>query len=385
MTGGFKIGRLFGIEVRVNPTWFLILVFLTAGLATGYFPASFPGWSPDTYWGVALVASVLLFVSVLVHEFAHALVAQRQGIEVKGVTLFLLGGVASIARDPSSPGREAVMAGVGPLTSFALGGASLALFVYAPLPQVAAAVFLYLAIANIVLALFNLLPGYPLDGGRVLRALLWRLSGDQRRATRGAAWTGVVFGYGFIALGVLLFFGPSGFSGLWLAFVGWFLTQASRQTLHNAELEARLDGVTAGALAAEPGRWVPPYVTVDHAADAYFAAGEERCLPVRPQDDDRLYEGVVCVDQLDRRPPQAKDLWAVRVRDVMTAAQGIVEVTPETPAAEAARLMGAEGAPAVAVVEDGRLVGLVDRATILRRVHLGQRRTGVRREPRAAA
>ncbi len=130
---------------------------------------------------------------------------------------------------------------------------------------------------------------------------------------------------------------------------------------------------------------MPPYVTVDHAADAYFAAGEERCLPVRPQDDDRLYDGVVCVDQLDRRPPQAKDLWAVRVRDVMTAAQGIVEVTPETPAAEAARLMGAEGAPAVAVVEDGRLVGLVDRATILRRVHLGQRRTGVRREPRAAA
>ena len=385
MTGGFRIGRLFGIDVRVHPTWFLILLFLTAGLATGFFPSSFPGWSVNAYWAVALTASVLLFASVLVHEFAHALVAQRQGIEVKGVTLFLLGGVASIARDPSSPGREALMAGAGPLTSFVLGAASLALFALVPLPEVAAAVFLYLAIANVVLALFNLLPGYPLDGGRVLRALLWRLSGDQRRATRGAAWTGVVFGYGFVALGVVLLLGPSGLSGLWLAFVGWFLVQASRQALNNVALETRLDGVTAGALATEPGRWASPYVTVGHAADSYFAPGEDRCLPVRPQGEDRLYDGVVCVDQLDQRPAHAKDLWSVRVHDVMTAAEGVVEVTPDTPAAEAVRLMSAQDAPAVAVVDDGRLVGIVDRTAVLRRLRLARPKPSGRREPRAAA
>lgn len=385
MTGGFSIGRLFGIEVRVHPTWFLIILFLTVTLATGFFPASFPGWGPEGYWAVALIASVLLFASVLVHEFAHALVAQRQGIEVKGITLFLLGGVAGIARDPSSPGREALMAGAGPLASFVIGGLSLAVATFAPLPQLAAAVFLYLALANIVLALFNLLPGYPLDGGRVLRALLWRLSGDQRRATRGAARTGVVFGYGFIALGVVQFVAGAGIGGLWLAFIGWFLTQASRQSLTDVDLETRLDGVTAGALAAEPGRWVPPYVTVDHAADTYFAPGEDRCLPVRPQDDDRLYDGVVCVDQLEARPPQARDRWAVRVRDVMTRADGVVEVTPETPAAEAARLMSAEGAPAVAVVDDGRLLGFVDRTAIVRRIHVPRRRPAGRRAPRVAA
>jgi len=385
MTGGFRIGRLFGIEVRVNPTWFLILILLTFMLATGFFPASFPGWSGDSYWAVALVASVLLFVSVLVHEFAHALVAKRQGIEVKSVTLFLLGGVASIEKDPSSPGREAAMAGAGPLASFAIGGASLAVFAFATLPEVVAAVFLYLALANIILAVFNLLPGFPLDGGRVLRAVIWRVSGDQRRATRGAAWTGVVFGYGFIGIGVLQLLGGSGLGGLWLAFIGWFLAQASRQTLAGAELEAKLDGVTAGALAAHPDRWVPPYVTVEHAADTYFTAGGDRCLPVRPQDDDRPFDGLVCVDQLERRPPRARDLWAVRVRDVMTGADGVVEVTPDTPAAEAARLMSAEGAEAVAVVEDGRLLGIVDRAAILRRLHVPRRRPAGHNESRAAA
>ncbi len=385
MTSGFKIGRLFGIEVRINPTWFLILFFLTFMLATGFFPASFPGWTADSYWLVALAASVLLFASVLVHEFAHALVAKRQGIEVTSVTLFLLGGVASIAKDPASPGREAAMAGAGPLASLAVGGASLAMLAFVPLPEAAAAVLFYLAVANILLAAFNLLPGFPLDGGRILRALIWRLSGDQRRATRGAAWTGVVFGYGFIALGVLQLLSGSGVGGLWLAFIGWFLAQASRQTLTGADLEARLDGVTAGALATLPERWVPPYVTVEHAADRYFVPGEERCLPVRPQDDTRPFEGLVCVDQLEGQPPQTRDLWAVRVQDVMTAAERVVEVTPETPAAEAAQLMSARGADAVAVVEDGRLVGIVDRAAILRRLHVPRRRPTDRRESQAAA
>jgi len=184
---------------------------------------------------------------------------------------------------------------------------------------------------------------------------------------------------------VLQLLGGSGLGGLWLAFIGWFLAQASRQTLAGVDLETRLEGVTAGALAEEPGHWVPPYVTVEHAADTYFAPGEDRCLPVWPQDDERLYDGVVCVDQLQRKPPQAKDLWAVRVRDVMTAADGVVEVTPDTPAAEAARLMSAEGAPAVAVVDGGRLVGIVDRAAIVRRLNVPRRRATGHDESRAAA
>jgi Zn-dependent protease len=381
MMGGFKIGRLFGIDVRVNATWFLILAFLTAALATGFFPASFPGWSPVAYWAVALSASVLLFASVLVHEFAHSLVALRQGIEVKSVTLFLLGGVASIEQDPTSPGREVAMAGAGPLTSLAIGGLSLALLNTVPLPEAAAAVFLYLAVANIALAIFNMLPGFPLDGGRILRALLWRITGDQRRATRAAAWTGVVFGYGFVALGVLLLVGASGLGGAWLAFIGWFLAQASRQTLTRVEFEHTLDGVTAGALAAEPERWVPPYVTAEHAADSYFEPGEQRCLPVRPQGEDRAYDGLLCIDQLERRPP---DQPFVRVADVMTGASSALEVTPETPAAEAVRLMSQHDATAVAVVKDGRLLGIVDRATILRRVHLAQNGHGGEREAKAA-
>ncbi len=228
---GIRLGRLFGIEVAIHPSWFLVLAFFAFTLARGFFPTAYPGWSPALTWTTAIVATLLLFASVLAHEFGHSLVARSQGIPVRNITLFALGGVSQLEREPDSPGREAWMAIAGPLVSVVIGAASLGAAYVLPGPQQVVAVLAYLGVANLALVVFNLLPGFPLDGGRVLRALLWRISHDVVRATRRAAVVGQVFAWGFIALGAAQLVLAGGLGGIWLIFVGWLLIQAARASL----------------------------------------------------------------------------------------------------------------------------------------------------------
>ncbi len=362
--GGIRIGSLFGFTIAIHPSWFIVLVVFSVSLANGFFPATYAGWSPATYWVVGLLASLLLFGSVLVHELAHSLVARSQGIPVRDITLFLLGGVASIEKEASTPRREAALAGVGPLTSFAIGLLSGLAARVLPLPETLEALLLYLAIANVILAVFNLVPGFPLDGGRVLRALLWARSGDFERATRTAARIGQGLGWVFIAGGVLIAFSASVFSGLWLGFVGWVLVQASQASLTQIVLQRGLAGVTVAQLMTPPVAWVSPYITLSAAAERYFLEHRARCLPVEPEVDGQAFDGIVCLSDLQRTP---RSEWDVdRVRDVMTAADAVVTVTPSTPAADAMRLMAEHNVNQVAVVEDGRLLGFVDRGSVLR-------------------
>lgn len=362
--GGIRIGSLFGFTIAIHPSWFIVLVVFSVSLANGFFPATYAGWSPATYWVVGLLASLLLFGSVLVHELAHSLVARSQGIPVRDITLFLLGGVASIEKEASTPCREAALAGVGPLTSFAIGLLSGLAARVLPLPETLEALLLYLAIANVILAVFNLVPGFPLDGGRVLRALLWARSGDFERATRTAARIGQGLGWVFIAGGVLIAFSASVFSGLWLGFVGWVLVQASQASLTQIVLQRGLAGVTVAQLMTPPVAWVSPYITLSAAAERYFLEHRARCLPVEPEVDGQAFDGIVCLSDLQRTP---RAEWEVdRVRDVMTAADAVVTVTPSTPAADAMRLMAEHNVNQLAVVEDGRLLGFVDRGSVLR-------------------
>ena len=220
-----RIARLFGIDVYVHVSWFVILLVVSVSLAVSVFPALYPWWSTPTTYVVSAIAALLLFASVVVHELAHSVVAQSQGIRVRHITLFLLGGISALEEEPRSPGREAFMAAIGPLSSLAIAGVCLAAAALATLPEAVAAVVVYLGWMNLLLAVFNLLPGFPLDGGRVLRALLWARMHDFVRATRWAARTGHVFGYVLIAGGIVMFF-SSPVAGLWTAFIGWVLTQA---------------------------------------------------------------------------------------------------------------------------------------------------------------
>jgi Zn-dependent protease len=354
---GIRIGRIFGIDIAIHLSWFVILAFFAFTLATGFFPAAY-SWQPAAYWIVAVIATLLLFVSVLAHELGHSLVARSQGIPVRNITLFILGGVSSIEKDPSSPGREALLAGVGPLVSLVIGLVTFWLSRLLAGPEYLVAVLFYLGIANITLAIFNMLPGFPMDGGRVLRALLWWRSHDFVKATRGAATVSRVVGYLLMAFGVYELIAGAGFGGLWLIFIGWMLTQASRSSVRQAQLEHGLNGVTAGRLATAPPVWVPPFVTLSSAAHDYFAPQRERCLPVAAEQEDQAYDGALCVSDFERVMQLQWD--STRARDAMTRAEDIPAVTPDTPAWDALRLMMEKHVGQVAVVDAGRLLGFVD-------------------------
>jgi Zn-dependent protease len=256
-TRGLRIGSLFGIEVRLDVSVILIFLLIVWSLAGGLFPDWHPDWSPALRWGTALAAGLLFFASLLAHEFSHSVVAQAYGIPVPRITLFLLGGVSELSSEPRTPRSEFLMAIAGPLMSLALGiGFSLiglqvagaaftdrmaedrtgAVASLSPL----ATMLLWLGPVNLMLAIFNMVPGFPLDGGRVLRALLWWIGGDRLRATRWASDAGRLFGWFLIALGVLSLVTGQGLGGLWLVLIGWFLSSAAGQGYTRAWLEQSL-------------------------------------------------------------------------------------------------------------------------------------------------
>ena len=385
MGGGIKLGRLFGIEITIQPSWFVIMVVLTWSLATTVFPSTFMG-SQAAYWVVGALASLLLFASVLVHELAHSLVARAQGIRVKGITLFLLGGISSIEDDPSSPGREVLLAGVGPLTSLLLGGVLIVAGLALRAPASVHVLLIYLGSTNVILAAFNMLPGFPLDGGRVLRAVLWARWNDPERATRGSAQVGRALGYVMAGGAVLLVAMGNLLGGLWIGFIGWMLVQASQGAIQAAVVERRLRGVRVTRLMTKPVAWVPPYVTLESAAHDYLLANNAQCLPVQGGEQGE-FDGVICLSDLQRRASAA---WGRdRVLDVMSRREDTVAMAPDRPAMEALKLMATRHVDRIAVLEDGHLLGLVDRAAafeyLQRRELVENRRAHLRLVPPPAA
>src|SRR5438128_9533856 len=221
MPGSFRIGKIAGIDIDINVSWIIILVLLTVSLATGWFPQLYPGWSTATYWVTSFIASLLLFVSVLLHELAHSFVARRRGLPVKSIALFIFGGVSNIEQEPTSPGVEFQMAVVGPLTSLVIG--VVCFLLQLPLRGTNSpleGILFYLAVTNILLGLFNLIPGFPLDGGRVLHSIVWMLTGNLRQATSVASLASQVIAYLFIFLDIWLFFAGYILDCNWLGFIG---------------------------------------------------------------------------------------------------------------------------------------------------------------------
>src|SRR5260370_5878814 len=224
MHGSLRIGKICGIDIYIHVSWIIILVLLTVSLASGWFPQLYPGQSSANYWIVSLIAALLLFVSVLLHELAHSLVARRRGLPVKNITLFIFGGVSNIEQEPKDAGIEFQVAVVGPITSLLIG--AVCFLLQLPLRgtnSLLGGILFYLAVTHVWLVLFNLIPAFPLDGGRVLRSLIWKISGSMRQATRVASMTGQVIAYLFILLGICVFFAGSILNGIWLGIIAWFL------------------------------------------------------------------------------------------------------------------------------------------------------------------
>src|SRR6266705_1697893 len=245
MPGSLRLGKLAGIDIYVHFSWLIIVVLLTVSLATGWFSQLYPGWATFTYWLVGLISALLLFVSVLLHELAHSIVARARGLPVKNITLFIFGGVSNIEEEPKSPGVEFQMAVVGPLASLVIGVlAFLLLFLLGQYSSALAAILWYLGLANILLGIFNLFPGFPLDGGRVLRSIVWKIDGNLRRATRIVTVVGQIIAYLFILAGIWLFFVGYFIDGLWLGFIGWFLLSSAQSANSEVMLQSVFRGVT---------------------------------------------------------------------------------------------------------------------------------------------
>lgn len=364
MGPGWKVGRLAGIDLAIHPSWLVIAFLVTYSLAESQFPRQFPGWGITQYWIVAGTTALLFFGSVLAHEFSHAIVARRFGLKVEGITLFIFGGATSIDAESHTPREEALIAVAGPATSLAIGAVLVLADALVAQPQIGALLG-WLGFINIALGAFNLIPGFPMDGGRVLRAFLWRLRGDRLLATRNAALVGRAIAYVLIGFGVLIALQPGGiFSGIWLALIGWFLANAAEATSMQANIERSLRGMRVRDAMDETPTAVSPNDSVATLVRDHVMRGENRSFLVRHEDGGLA--GVVSLEDVRRLP---RDHWEVaRVTDVMTRYADLATIDPEAGLVDALRLLEERQVGQLPVVVDGGRtpVGIVTRRGIVR-------------------
>jgi Zn-dependent protease/predicted transcriptional regulator len=361
-----RLGRIAGIPIAIHHSFLIIAVLITLSLAS-YFGATNGSWGTQAVWLYAGFAAVLFFASIVVHELSHAAVARSRGVPVRGVTLFALGGIAQIERDAADAKTEFWMGIVGPLTSAAVGAAALGLalaFGWTPGTEPTSpllAVLKWVGYLNVSLAVFNMIPGFPLDGGRVLRALLWWKNGSLVSATRTAARLGEVVAIGFIVLGLVRFFLGAGIGGLWLAFIGWFLLNASRENHEQLEAVEALRGLTVGDLMARDCPTVRAHTNLRELVEEHVIRTGRRCFLV--VEDDGHVVGLVTPDEVkgitNRRWP------FTTVDQVMQPIAELRSVSHGAPASEALQAMLREGLRQMPVMQNGRLEGVVSRGHIL--------------------
>lgn len=387
MGRGLHLGRIAGIEITLD--WSLLIIFFLVafGLGGGVFPAWHPQWGAALTWLVAVAAAALFLVSVLVHELSHALVGRTQGIDVPRITLFVFGGMAQMEREPHAWRAELWMAIVGPITSLAIGlgcifvGSLLAGQVRVdpedPLAAIAhlgpvATILMWLGPINVLLAVFNLVPGFPLDGGRVLRAILWGITGDIYRATRWAAGMGQLFAWVLIASGFAMilglhvpYFGTGVVGGMWLALIGWFLNNAALMSYRQLLAQRSLEGVSVSSMMLSSFASVAPDTSVATLVDDYLLASDQRTYPVL--EGGRLV-GLVSLEDVRKVAPDER---AARiVEDIMTPAAALATVAPGAPASQAVRQLSKAAYGQLPVVSDGKVRGLLRREDVVKWVSL---------------
>lgn len=361
MRSQIKLGRLFGIQIGLHYSWLLIALLIVFSL-TSQFHATNPAWGDGLIMLLSVSTALLFFVSLVLHELAHSLVASSNGLPVREITLFALGGVSQIEKNPESAKVEFWMAFVGPLTSAVIGGICLALarLIGDPSSDPFMAVLLWLGYINLTLAVFNLIPGYPLDGGRVLRALVWWRTGDADRSTRIAAKAGEVVAYGFIVLGIVRFFGGAGIGGLWVAFIGWFLLQASRESYTQVALVHALSGVTVGQIMTRDKPTVDASMSVQDFVDHNLLATGRRFFIVVDQGN---VAGMVTPHEI--RAVDRTQWPSMSLRDVMRPLGDLQTVTPEEKLMSALEAMNRNDLNQLPVISEGHLEGVLSRTEVL--------------------
>ncbi len=367
--GSYRLLRLFGIDVLVHWSWLAIFALLTWWLAHGFFKDEYGDWSVGQRWGAAVAAALAFFGSILLHELAHSLVAKREGLPVKSITLFIFGGVSALGADPQTPGQEFRVAIVGPLVSVILalvfGIITAVAFLSDAGDSPPAAVTLYLSIINFALGVFNMLPGYPLDGGRVLRAGLWARGRNLLTATRRASMAGTFIAFGLIAVGVVSILAGNFIGGAWFIVIGWFLRNVSEASYKQLLSRSTLEGTRVADLVNRSFEAAPPDVSLSTLANEYMLAGGRRCIPIVVAGD---LLGLVTMRDLKRVP---REEWETNSAfKAMTPREKLYEVDVQEDIAVALEIMAGKNVNQLPVREFGRFVGFITRADVLRLIQV---------------
>ena len=370
MKPSIKLFTIGGIEIGVHYTWIFAFILIAWSLAKGQFPVAFPLWSDAQYWGAGIASSLVLFISVLLHELAHSLMAKRKGLPVKGITLFIFGGVSNIGAESRRAWDEFIIAIVGPLTSIAIGLIFLLLWnktgpTFGRLATPIQGVIFYGGLINIAVGLFNLLPGFPLDGGRVLRAIVWGATGNMRRATNIAADVGRLVAWAMIGYGLYRVFTGDILGGIWMAFIGWFLNSAADSAKREQETERVLSGTTVRDIMQPDPVIVRPDMPVEELVRDCFIRRGCRAVPV--VDAAGRLAGIVSLSDV-RRLGQAE--WASTAVAAVMTRDPLHTVAPGEGVEVALRLLAEKDINQAVVVDGGQVVGLIGREGMMRFVRI---------------
>jgi len=362
MTPSIRLGRILGIEVGFNWSLIFIFAYVVWLLATAVLPIDDAGLAAPVYWVAAAAGAVLFFMSLLAHELSHALVARRNGVRVAGITLWLFGGVAQLEGEPPNARAEAFIAGVGPLASFVVAAVAFALALVTQANQLLADLFSWLTFANLGLGLFNLVPAFPLDGGRLLSSILWWRSGSRQRGVHNAVRVGRIFAYLMIAAGVLELFLGQNASGIWIAFIGWFLLSAGTTEETGSMMRAALRSVPVSAAMSSPVVTLPDWVTVETFLESVAPNHIFTTYPVHEASG--KLTGVVRLYDLVRMP--ARERAERHLRDVSRPIGEVPTTNPREDLSALIQRIGAAIEQRVLVFDAGELVGIVSPADVAR-------------------
>lgn len=364
LTNSIRLFRIGGIDVGIHYSWLVIFVLVAWSLAVNLLPRLLPGIAGTEAWVLGIIGSLLLFASVLLHELAHSFMAKARGLEARSITLFIFGGVSNLGGDARQPSTEFLVAIVGPLASFVIAALAYVVSISVTEARVEA-IFGYLAFVNLTLGVFNLIPGFPLDGGRVLRSIVWSITRDLRRATDLAANVGKLVAYALLFVGFLRLIDGQFIEGAWIAIIGWFLHGAASSTQAQVVLDTRLHRVLVGDVMRPDLTTVSPALPVRQLIDEVLLPANRRAVPV--EQDGRLI-GMVTISDLVGVPPEARE--TARVTEVMGGRDGVVTAGPRDTVAFAIELLGKHDFEQLPVVEGERLLGVITRADVMRQLQL---------------
>ena len=357
LVGGFSIGRWFGFPIRIDYSWFLIAALVVWTFSWREFPRVLPYHEQSTYLAMGMAAASLFFLSILLHELGHAVVARARGITVESITLFIFGGIAQAREEARHPFDEFLITAAGPLTSFLLAGVFHATrlgaeVVSAPAPVVT--VLGFLALLNFVLAVFNMIPGFPLDGGRIFRSIVWAATGNIVRATRWATWGGRIFGGALIALGLVSLSRGILVGGVWSILIGWFVVNTASSSFRHFELRQLLGRIPVSSVMASNPRCIDARLSIDDAITNHFICNRQMAYPVELGGE---LVGTIDIAKVANTPHDLRG--ATRVIDVMEPICQLTSARPDETLADVMNRMESKGS-GLLVLKDGRVVGMVD-------------------------